>query len=211
MIYLSGAIPAAMLNHPRADLGVMLQPGGRSGIAKDAVKFMTWAADNACFALGDRFDAGDWLEWLAGLRDIRQGCLFAVAPDVVGDAVATLERSAPYLGTIRQLGFPAAFVTQDGCTTDLVPWDQIDALFVGGTTDWKLSEPSYALIAEARRRGLWTHMGRVNSLKRLESANSSNFDSADGTFVRFGPDRNLPKVYDWLDSLQENPHLELHQ
>lgn len=170
--------------------------------------FVVWAADNGCYALGDRFDAGDWLEWLASLRRGRSTCLFAVAPDVVGDAVATLARSAPYLPTIRQLGYPAAFVTQDGCAPDLVPWDAIDCLFVGGTTEWKLSEPSYALVAEAKRRGKRTHMGRVNSLQRLRACRVSLIDSADGTFVKFGPDRRLPEVYDWLDTLKAQTVME---
>jgi hypothetical protein len=206
VIYLSGSAPPALMNHPRPDLGFMLNPanGQRPNLA-----FIHWGADNGCFAQGDKFDAGDWLEWLASFRRWRETCLFAVAPDVVGDAEATLARSAPYLPTIRQLGFPAAFVTQDGCASELVPWGAFDVLFVGGSTEWKLSEPSYALCAEARRRGLRTHMGRVNSLQRLMACRASLIDSADGTYVKFGPDRNLPRVYDWLDSLQAQTVMEV--
>src|SRR5262245_3268371 len=207
MTYLSGAVHGTMLAHPRPDLGVMLQPG--MGNDPKPLAFVPFALDNGCFAAGDRFDAGDWLEWLASLRRHRARCLFAVAPDVLGDAEATLERSAPYLPTIRQLGFPAAFVTQDGCRPDLVPWDAIDCLFVGGSTEWKLSEPSYALCAEARRRGKRCHMGRVNSLKRLRACRVSLIGSADGTYVRFGPDRNLPRVYDWLDAVNAQGVLEV--
>lgn len=211
IIYLSGCVSQTMLANPRPDIGIMLQPGmtGANGDLVRALAFWPHALDNSCFAQGDRFDAGDWLEWLASLRRHRARCLFAVAPDVVGDAVATLARSAPYLPTIRQLGFPAAFVTQDGCRPDLVPWESTDALFVGGSTDWKLSEPSYALCAEAKRRGLRTHMGRVNSLSRLQACRVSLVDSADGTYVKFGPDRNLPRVYDWLDAVNGQGVLEV--
>ena len=208
MIYLSGAVSTAMHNHPRPDVGFMLNPanGQRPNLA-----LVRWAADNGRFALPEAWDAGDWLEWLADgeRRRWRSTCLFVVAPDVVGDARATLELSTPYLPTIRQLGYPAAFVTQDGCDATLVPWDAIDALFVGGTDDWKLSEPSYALCAEAKRRGLWVHMGRVNSLRRLTACRVSLVDSADGTYVAFGPDRNLPRVYDWLDALKAQTTLEV--
>ena len=100
-----------------------------------------------------------------------------------------------------------AFVTQDGCTSQLVPWDDVDALFVGGTDAWKLGEPRYELCAEARDRGKWVHMGRVNSMTRLRACKVSNLDSADGTHVRFAPDRKLPEVYDWLDSLNQQPTL----
>jgi hypothetical protein len=42
-----------------------------------------------------------------------------------------------------------------------VPWDAFDVLFLGGTTDWKLGPAAADLTAEARRRGLVVHMGRV--------------------------------------------------
>lgn len=207
MLYLSGAISQTMLANPRSDFGIMFQPG--MGNDAKALQFWTFAADNGCFAQGERFDAGDWLEWLASLRRYRERCLFAVAPDVVGDAQATLERSSPYLPTIRQLGYPAAFVTQDGCTSALVPWDACDAIFVGGSDAWKLSEPSYALVREARLRGKHAHMGRVNSLRRLQACAVSLFDSADGTYVKYGPDQNLPRVYEWLDQVNTQTTLEL--
>ena len=55
------------------------------------------------------------LRWLAGYSDEeRERCLFAVAPDVVGNAQATAERSRPMPARIRALGFPVAYVLQDG-------------------------------------------------------------------------------------------------
>jgi hypothetical protein len=165
--------------------------------------------DNGRFAKPETWNAGDWLQWLAELRPYRDTCLFAVAPDVVGDAEATYALSLPYLPTIRQLGFRAAFVTQDGCGEDLVPWKEFDCLFVGGTNAWKLSEVSYALVDRARALGKWTHMGRVNSLRRLRACAVSGFDSADGTYAKYGPDRNLPDVYDWLDDINGQQCLEV--
>jgi hypothetical protein len=42
------------------------------------------------------------------------------------------------------------------------------------------------VVAEARQRGIWVHMGRVNSLRRLAYAASIGCDSIDGTqWVRF--------------------------
>ena len=58
-------------------------------------------------------------------------CLFATAPDVVGDAQATLRR-AYMLGWIRYAGLPAALVAQDGLEHLAIPWDDFDALFLGG-------------------------------------------------------------------------------
>jgi hypothetical protein len=205
-MYLSGGVPRSLVENPRPDIGLMLGPGQGN---RAPLAVMAWAADNGCFAAGDRFDGDAWLAWLATLLPWRARCLFAVAPDVVGDATATLARSASYLPMIRQLGYPVAFVAQDGCRSDLVPWDALDVLFVGGTTRWKLCEPSYALCAEAKQRGKRTHMGRVNSLRRLRACAASLIDSADGTYVKFGPDRNLARVHDWLDAVNAQSVLEV--
>lgn len=205
MIYLSGCVTQTQLANPRPDLGVMLQPG--MGNVVDG-RFLPWAADNGCFAQGERFNAGDWLEWLASVRRYRDRCLFAVAPDVVGDAEATAKRSRPYLPTLRQLGYRAAYVAQNGQERFCPPWREFDALFVGGTDFWKFSEAAYGVAREAKARGKWVHQGRVNSLRRLVACQVAAFDSADGTFVKFGPDRNLPQVYDWLDALHGSPVLD---
>lgn len=198
MIYLTGCITPTMMAHPRPDLGAMLQPGIGNVVG---LSWLPWAADNGCFAKGADFDHGEWLEWLAGKRLGRHTCLFAVAPDVLGDWQATWERSAPYFPTIRQLGFKPALVAQDGMPLRVLDLDGYDALFIGGTDDYKLSEDAYAAAAKAKSQGRWVHLGRVNSLRRLTAARVSLFDSADGTFVRFGPDRRLPEVYDWLDQV----------
>jgi hypothetical protein len=204
VIYLTGCITPTMLANPRPDLGVMLQPG--MGNVVDTA-WVTWAADNGCFAQGNAFDPGAWLEWLASRRSGRHTCLFAVAPDVLGDEGATWMRALPYFATIRQLGFKAALVAQDGLRPGSLNWNLFDCLFIGGTDAYKLSEDAYAAAAMAKAHGKWVHLGRVNSLRRLTAAHVSHFDSADGTFVKFGPDRNLPQVYDWLDSLQGRPAL----
>lgn len=200
MIYLSGCVTQTMLANPRPDLGIMLQPGMGNAIP---FEWVTWAADNGCFAQGDAFDPGAWLAWLAGLRQHRARCLFAVAPDVLGDHEATWARSVPYLPTIQQLGFRPALVAQDGMPLRALDLAGYEALFIGGTDMFKLSEQAYALAAKAKRQGRWVHLGRVNSLRRLRAANLHGIDSADGTFVKWAPDRNLPRVYDWLDALQD--------
>ena len=47
----------------------------------------------------------------------------------------------------------AALVAQDGLECCVIPWDAFDVLFVGGTTQWKLSDPAYVLVREAK--GSW--------------------------------------------------------
>lgn len=153
-----------------------------------------WAADNGCFGKGYPGD-DEWLSWLSSMDPA--GCLFAVAPDVVADAAATWDRSAPMLPKIRAIGFPAALVAQDGIENTVVQWDAFDVLFIGGTTTWKLGRAARHLIREAKRRGKWVHMGRVNSARRYRYAEHVGCDSVDGTFLTFGPDVNLPRLLSW--------------
>lgn len=169
---------------------------------------VVWAADNGCFGKGYPGDDA-WHAWLASYSDEeRSRCLFAVAPDVVGDAAATLARSLPWLPKIRVLGFPAAFVAQNGLEDPVVPWDAFDVLFVGGDTAWKLGPHARRLVAEAKARGKWVHMGRVNSARRLRYADAIGCDSADGTYLAFGPDVNLPRVLAWLRGVNDQTALD---
>ena len=152
-----------------------------------------WAADNGRYGRG--WPGHDtWWEWLKSVGPDPL-CLFATAPDVVGDAAATLAESAPWLPRIRSLGYPAALVAQDGLTEP--PWGDFDVLFIGGTTNWKLGHLARALVGEAKRRGVHVHMGRVNSARRYRYARDIGCDSADGTYLTFGPDRNLPRLLSW--------------
>jgi hypothetical protein len=156
-----------------------------------------WGADNGAFGKGYPGDE-PWLDWLDSLP--RERCLFAVAPDVVADAEATLARSTPWLPVIQALGFPPAFVAQDGIENIDIPWDLFDVLFLGGTTRWKLSPAAARLAREAKRRGKAVHMGRVNSGRRKAIADLFECDSIDGTFLAFGPDVNLPRLLRWMET-----------
>src|SRR5512139_3799781 len=156
---------------------------------KKPVEGAEWIADNSVFAGRYPGDAA-YLTWLAGLPHLDR-CRFAVAQDVVCDHKATLARSLPMLAAIRAL-VPVAFVAQNGATVHNLPWTEFDALFLGGDTDWKLGAEARALVAEARRRGMWVHMGRVNSARRMRYATAIGCASADGTYLAFGPDTNLP-------------------
>ncbi|WP_280502033.1 hypothetical protein [Nocardia farcinica] len=165
-----------------------------------------WCADNGCYSGGYPGDIA-WLGWLAKNAHAAKSCLFATAPDVVGDAAATLTRSAPFLPIIRALGYKAALVAQDGLESLHVPWGAFDALFVGGSTEWKLGPQARVLVTEARRRSKWVHMGRVNSERRCRYAELIGCDSVDGTYLKFGPDINLPKLLGWADRMSDAPSL----
>lgn len=145
----------------------------------------------------------DWdpVAWEANVRRYatEPGCLFAVVPDWVNDATRTNQRWAQYHGIVRNLGLRPAYVLQNGCES--IP-ASAGAVFVGGDTAWKLGSEARRLIAQAKARGMWVHMGRVNSLRRLRYAAQLGCDSADGTCLAFGPDTNLPKLLRWLHPAQ---------
>jgi hypothetical protein len=194
MLYLSGVV--------RPDMPAMLTP--RMGQYPPAG--MPWAADNGRFSAPHDYSDEKYLAWLTKMQPHAPECLFATAPDVVGDAVATLALSLPMFSPIRQLGYPVALVAQDGLEDGrlIIPWDQFDVLFIGGTTAWKLGPHAANVAAEARANGRWVHMGRVNSKRRMVYAESIGCDSADGTMLRFDPKRD---VQAWADFVRRNPSL----
>lgn len=160
-----------------------------------------WCADNAVFA--DKYPGDDaYLTWLDDRAPAADRCVFAVAPDVVCDAAATLDRSAPMLPRIRRAGYPAALALQNGVEHMTVPWRDFDVAFLGGDTDWKIGPHARRLAADAKANGKRVHMGRVNSRRRLRIAAQMGCHSADGTYLAFGPDQNLPKLLSWLGELE---------
>ena len=178
---------------------------------------VVWCADNGCFN-DQTFNEEKWWTWLQKHSADAAECKFATAPDVVGDHAATLERSWPWLSRIRSLGYPAAFVAQDGATTESVPWQDFDALFVGGTDNFKLGPVAIELMKEAKSRGMWVHLGRVNSRRRYISYAAMQYrtrsgelvpliDSCDGTYLVFGPLINLPKLLSWIDEHKSSQEL----
>lgn len=186
--YLSGAVRPDMGN-----LGVLLTP--MMGNAPDLTR-MAWAADTGCFAAPEKHVDDDYLDFLD--RKPRATCLFATAPDVLADAEATWQRSRSMLIQIRELGFPAALVFQDGIEHMPIQWESFDAAFMGGSLPWKLGPVCYELGIEAKRRGKHLHWGRVNSLRRLFRARKARADSADGTYIKFAPDLLLPRMQRWV-------------
>jgi len=164
-----------------------------------------WCADNGCYT--DNWDAEQWWNWLQRNSKDTTRCAFATAPDVVGDAHATLRQSTEWLPRIRALGYPPAYVAQDGVTDTPLPWDSFTTLFLGGTNTFKLGLEARAITTQARARGKWVHCGRVNSLKRWRYAEAIGCHSADGTFLKHGPDKRLPELLGWLDDLHQRPAL----
>lgn len=172
--------------HPH--LGRLLSPRQFARAADTAQAGMPWAADNDCFQGLNERAYRSMLDAIYGLP----GCRFVVAPDVVGDWESTRDLFDEWRNDLYACWLPIAYVLQDGQPVDWVPWQSIDAVFVGGSTEFKCSDQAHDLIRIARIRGLWTHMGRVNTARRMTLAKSWGIDSIDGTSVSMFTDTHLP-------------------
>ena len=197
----------ALLRRP--DIGVMLTPASKGDVLGAARRSSWWAADTGCFTRPEAYSDVGYLSWLEVLAPARATCLFATAPDVVGDWQATWQRAAPVLPAIRGLGFLASVVAQDGMVM-LPPLEMWDVLFVGGTTRWKLSESGgYRMARMALEQGKRLHLGRVNSWVRIRAAAQAGYHSSDGSALSYNPPMMAAEIVGWLDRLQRQPHLAL--
>lgn len=196
-LLVSGAT-ATLRRYPDSPyLGALIVPAAGNRLAPVIGAGLPWAADNAAFT---GFDPAAFCGMLARLSG-RPGCLFVACPDVVGRAAETLALFGVWEPIIRSVGLPVALVAQDGAEALPVPWDRFDALFVGGSTDWKLGRGAAALVAEARRRGKWVHLGRCNTRKRFRHAFALGCDSVDGSGFSRWPDQRIPLALRWLRDL----------
>lgn len=160
---------------------------------------LPWACDNGAFR---EFDEPAFVKMLVR-HSGQEGCLWVTAPDVVGDARRTLAQFDRWDWFIRDAGYPVALVGQDGLTSDTTPWERMDALFIGGTTEWKLGPEARALMVEAKARGLHVHVGRVNTVGRVRYLQSLGVvDTIDGSKLTKWPDHWFPQFNKLLSETQ---------
>jgi hypothetical protein len=100
-------------------------------------------------------------------------------PDVVGSARRTLEVFRHWKTKLAD--WPLAYVCQDGQENLPLPWNDIAAIFIGGSTDWKMGTHAAACVKAAKAIGKWVHAGRVNTPGRYEYFEKLGADSIDGT------------------------------
>lgn len=155
------------------EVGQLLTPLTRYRL-RDPAK--PWAIDNGGFK---EVDVEGLLALLQREDHHKEHCRFVAVPDIVGSARRTLEvfeRWKPKLA-----GWKLALVCQDGQEDLPLPWDDIDAVFIGGSTKWKLSHHVGHIIRAAKVLGKWAHVGRVNDPARWQHFEDLGADSCDGT------------------------------
>lgn len=145
----------------------------------------TFAIDNGAFS---SFDYAAFSALLEREKEHMKNCLFVAIPDVVGDARRTLE-----IYFNRRLlvpnGWPLAFVCQDGAENHAIPWTDIKAVFIGGTTHWKMSSHAAAIVKCGKILGKHVHIGRINTPQRWNHFEKLGADTCDGSGI---------SRYDWM-------------
>ena len=158
--------------------GVLLTPA--SGYRVDRWPGHFLAADNGCY----QRPADD--KFVGFARHFSTRAAWVVLPDVVGDAVASREMSLMWRERLEGEGIKAnwAWVLQDGFDIEQLP-EGINCLFLGGTTEYKLSREARDTLIWGREQGYYIHVGRVNTERRIKRFEAIA-DSADGTnFARW--------------------------
>lgn len=151
----------------------LLTPLTRFKAQEPASRF---AIDNGAYA---GFDADSFLSLLAREAHRKKLCRFVAVPDVVGSARRTLEVFNYWQPKL--VGWPLALVAQDGQEDLPIEWYRFEALFIGGTTEWKMSNHAKPLVLAGKAIGKWVHAGRVNTPSRMEYFEKMGVDSIDGT------------------------------
>jgi hypothetical protein len=138
-----------------------------------------YAIDNGAFSgfPADRFQR------LLQRQDSRKAdCLFVTCPDIVGAGQRSIELFKRRSRWIPE-GWKVAMVAQDGMENIEIPWDDMDAVFIGGGDPWKDSKAAADIVKAAKILGKWVHVGRVNTPKRFEHFAQLGADSCDGSGV----------------------------
>jgi hypothetical protein len=139
-----------------------------------------WAIDNGFFA---QVEIKSWLSLLDREKHNAKKCMFVTLPDVVGSARRTLEVFEYWRRREELRQWPRALVCQDGQEHLPIPWADISAVFIGGSTNWKCGPNAAHIIRAAQALGKHTHVGRVNDPIRWEHFAKMGVDTVDGTGI----------------------------
>lgn len=134
-----------------------------------------YGLDNGCFK---DFDRAAWDRLLEEAElDLP---VFVCLPDVVGDAQRTAELFTYFKAHTN--GLPRALVLQDGIEHVTIPWDDLAAVFIGGSDAFKFSAIAARAARTAKMLGKWVHVGRVNTPRRVRNWKALA-DSIDGSGI----------------------------
>jgi hypothetical protein len=151
--------------------------------------FMPYACDNGAF---NGFEEKPFCEMLIKTTRVNRKPMWICVPDKLEDAEETLRLWFLYKKRVSEYG-PLAFVVQDGMEPSDVPHGA-SCVFVGGSTAWKWNNANkFKGVCE------FLHIGRVNSLDKLEFCNDIGADSVDGTGWFRARDKKYYDMIRWFE------------
>lgn len=138
-----------------------------------------YGIDNGAFS---GFPKDAWLSLLERQSAEVGRCLFVALPDVVGAARRTLE-AFDHWSQIINSRWPLALVAQDGIEDLDIPWRLMKAVFIGGSTEWKMSNAAADVVRCGVIMGRHVHVGRINTPERWIHFDKLGADTCDGSGV----------------------------
>jgi len=134
----------------------------RTPLTNYALSGVPYGLDNGCFK---QFNGKKWERLLFEAHENRP--VFVCLPDIVGDAVRTLDLFDSFERQTN--GLPRALVLQDGIGSHRIDWSKLSAVFVGGSDNFKISNEALNACKTAKMLGKWVHVGRVNTASRVKN------------------------------------------
>lgn len=170
--------------------------------------WMPFALDNDAFSAwmqDTEWDLDAWRDMIDTMKKMCVTPLWALVPDVVTDAEATIRKWNDHHNELDRTGWSKAFAVQDGMTPKDVP-ENADVVFVGGSDSFKW-----------RYLHLWVdnfprvHVGRVNEISKVWLCDDMGVESVDGTGWFRDPSRKdkLHALRRWIEGKRNDETMEL--
>lgn len=134
----------------------------RTPLTRYSLAGVPYGLDNGCFS---RFEQKTWERMLIEAEKHRPK--FVCLPDIVGDAARTLDLFEAFKPITS--GLPRCLVLQDGISNHRINYNDLDAVFVGGSDNFKISQEAMNACRAAKMLGKWVHVGRVNTAARVKN------------------------------------------
>lgn len=179
-----------------AGWGWMVTPVDMGGAIREG---MPYALDNGAWSAFCQQSEWDEGAFITALERYGEGADFIVVPDVVGNAEATLKLAPVWVSRLVSMPKLKGYLLiagQDGMQLDdlapLLAMSPRVGVFIGGSSEWK----ERVIIPWGRSlngRGVYVHVGRVNTARRIHLCGHGMVNSFDGTSVtRFA--KTLPML-----------------
>ena len=141
-----------------------------------------YALDNGAWHAYQTGHSFDEHAFTVALKRFGADADWTVIPDIVAGGHASMELSLQWMRRVLDVSPHALLAVQDGLVPDDV-WPFLServGIFVGGSTAWKEATMTQWGVV-GRQAGCWTHVGRVNTARRIRLCGYAGVTSFDGS------------------------------